>query len=197
MTTDTSNPADAVVDDADDGADDKDLKKAIAKRQAAKAEAEALKSELKKYKDAEKAAAEKAAREAQDWATLEKAYQAQLKERDDRLAQIDAEKAAIAKKERAAKFAQTVTAQAGLPADALASVRAHLLLMQEEEGMDIAPTDGVEILSKEAVKKLRKSAPNLFPATSLGPKGSPGLPPGREPTDDERLKMLVDTINRK
>lgn len=188
---------DTVVDDDDDGAEDKDLKKAIAKRQAAKAKAEALEAELKKYKDAEKAAAEKAAREAQDWASLEKAYQAQLKERDDKLAEIAKKEEAIARKERATKFAQSVAAQAGLPAESLASVRAHLLLLQDEEGMDIAPNDGADVLAKEAVKKLRKSAPNLFPTKSMGPNGTPGVPQGSEPDADQRTKMLIDAINGK
>ena|SRR5688572_4860659 len=195
MPTDTSNTADAGSQDDDDG-DDLDKKKIIAQRQKLKARVAELEAKEKERADEDRKREEAKAREAQDWAKLEKAYQAQLKERDDQLAAVAAEKAAIARKKRAGDFASAVTAQAGLPAEALASVRAHLLLLQEEEGMDIAPEEGADVLSKEAVKKLRKSAPSLFQPTSLGPNGRPGVAQGAD-SESEELKRAIASLNRR
>ena len=194
MTTDTSTTADAGTADDDDEDDDRDKKKLIAKRQALKAEVADLRAKVKAYDDAEQARKNEEARKAQNWSVLEDDYKSQLKERDDKLAAYVAKEAAIARKERAGKFAQSVLTEAGLPAEALADVRAHLLLLQEEEGMDIAPEDGAEALAKATAKKLRKSAPTLFKQTSLGPNGAPGAQGSGEIVDAE-LKRAIASLN--
>lgn len=197
MTTDTSTTADAGTaddDDEDDEDDDRDKKKLIAKRQALKARVSELEAQVKGFTDAETARKNEEARKAQNWSVLEDDYKSQLKERDDKLAAYVAKEAAIARKERAGKFAQSVLTEAGLPAEALADVRAHLLLLQEEEGMDIAPEDGAEALAKATAKKLRKSAPTLFKQTSLGPNGAPGTQ-GSGPIVDAELKRAIASLN--
>lgn len=191
----TNTPAaGAGADDDDEDADDRDLQKAIKKRQAFKAEAAELRAKLKEYEDRDKQAALDKAKAAQDWATLEKAKDAELEELKNKLAAVEQEKAETAKRERAGKFTDMVMSAAQLPAEARGIVEAILIKEERDGSMDIAPVEHAEALAKAFAKKqLRERAPLLFNPKKMGPTGAAGLPPGADSDLEARRAAVVDT----
>lgn len=148
---------------------------------------------LAEFEKREREAAEALAREKNDFAKLEKMLRDDHDATSKELEQLRGQIAEAEKAKRASAFIDAIMAAGGLQAEAKALVHG-LLLLEERNGEDIAPTENVESRAKAMLKKLRQTGAPLFQPKSVGPSGTPGVPQDSGP--DGQLAQAIASLNR-